>query len=324
MRPSIPIALGCAAALALPLAAAPAQAAPERRTYLIEPSGPAADDVYPEGIATRGRNFFVGSTTDGTIYRGNLPRPAARPFLPGGEDGRASAIGLKVDDGKLFVAGGATGRFFIYGIGSRDLVGAFRVSPPPSTSAPTFINDAAVAPDGSVYITDSVRPVLYRIGPRQYETDGVRRLQVFLDFTGTALEYTAGFNVNGIAASADGRFLVLAKSNTAELFRVRVRDGQVRRIDLQGGSVAGDGLVLTGRRLYAVERVGDLGRVVKIRLSEDLRSGRIVRRVTDPTFDDPTTAAIADNRLLVVNSQFGERAAGETPDPFTVSSIPLP
>ena len=41
---------------------------------------------------------------------------------------------------------------------------------------------------------------------------------------------------------------------------------------------------------------------------------------TDPSFEGPTTAAIAGNRLLVVNSQF----SGPGTPPFTVSSIPLP
>lgn len=323
MRPLAVSAALTAAALAVTVAA-PVHAAPPRTSYLIKPTGPAADAVFPEGVATQGRSFFVGSTTDGTIYRGNLSRPAARPFLLGGRGGRTSAIGLKADGGKLFVAGGDTGRFFIYDIRSRDRVGAFRVAPRPSASAPTFLNDVAVAPDGSAYVTDSQRPVLYRVGPRQYDTDGVRTLRVFRDFTGSRLQYTPGFNVNGIAVSADGRFLVLAKSNTSDLYRVRISDGQVRRIDLGGQSVSGDGLVLAGRVLYAVERVGDVGRVVKIRLSDNLRSGTVVRRVTRASFDDPTTAALTNGRLLVVNSQFGERTAGEAPDPFTVSSIRRP
>ena len=44
-----------------------------------------------------------------------------------------------------------------------------------------------------------------------------KRLRVFKNFTGTALEYTDGFNVNGIATSGNGKFLVLAKSNTSGL-----------------------------------------------------------------------------------------------------------
>jgi hypothetical protein len=96
------------------------------------------------------------------------------------------------------------------------------------------------------------------------------------------------------------------------------------RVDLGGELVAGDGLVLDGRTLYAVERQGDVGYVVEIDLDRRLASGEVDDRVSHPTFDDPTTAALVGRSLLVVNSQFGERAAGEEPDPFTVSRIPTP
>ena len=324
MRPAVPLAL-TAAALAVAVAA-PVHAAPARTSYLIQPTGAADDAVYPEGVAaTRGSTFFVGSTTDGTIYRGRLSKPNVKPFLPGGEDGRTMAVGMKVHEGKLFVAGGATGRFFIYEIDSMDLLGSFQVEPAASETAPTFLNDVAVAPNGAAFVTDSVRPVLYRVGPRQHGTDGVRTLKVFRDFTsGTPLKYEEGFNVNGIAVSEDGRYVVLTQTNTGELFRVRISDGQVRKINLDGASVGGDGLVLTGSLLYAVEWAGDVGRIVKIRLNEELTSGRVLKRVAKPSFDDPTTAAIAGNRMLVVNSQFGARSAGEAPGPFTVSSIRIP
>lgn len=319
-RPLAPLSLAAAAALTVALAA-PALASPVREPYLIDPSGPAADAVFPEGVAADTRYFYVGSTTDGTVYRGELGGAGATAFLPGGQDGRTAAIGLKVSDGLLLVAGGGTGRFFVYDVASGALVGSFQV---PATGAATFLNDAAVAPDGSVYISDSVRPVLYRIPAGGYATDGVETLEVFRDFTGTALQYRAGFNVNGIAATPDGKHLVLAQSNTRTLYRLEVSTGEVQAIDLGGATVSGDGLVLRGRTLYAVERAGEDGRIVEIRLSGDLSSGRLHGLTRDPSFDDPTTAAIARGRLLVVNSQFGERSAGVTPDPFTVSSIGVP
>ena len=159
-----------------------------------------------------------------------------------------------------------------------------------ATGAPTFLNDAVVAPDGSVYITDSQRPVLYRIGPDDYATDGVETLAVFLDFTGTALQYVpTGFNVNGIAATPDGRYLVLAQSNTGQLYRVeRGRPAGVSRSTSGGASVSGDGLVLRGRTLYAVERQRSGGAtVVEIRLSGDLGSGTVLSRTTDPIVRRP-------------------------------------
>ena len=116
-----------------------------------------------------------------------------------------------------------------------------------------------------------------------------------------------GFNVNGIAPRQTASPSCWRKSNTGKLYRVALPTRQVSEIDLGGGAVAGDGLVLRGHTLYAVERQGEEGFIVTIRLSHDLARGTVVSRTTDPTFDDPTTAAIARGRLLVVNSQFGER-----------------
>jgi hypothetical protein len=296
--------------------AAPAAAAPVRDSYLLKPVGPAADPIFPEGIATDGRQYFVGSTTDGTVYRGTLAGRVAAPFLPGGEDDRTSLTGLKVDGGQLLAAGAATGRFFVYDIDSRELDGSYQVQPAPSTGQPSFLNDEVVTPDGSVYITDSNRPFLYRVGPDRGR-DGVEPLEVFLDFTGTPLQYTAGY-------------LVLAKSNTQDLYRVDLATKAVSKIDLGGALVAGDGLVLDGTTLYAIERQTvagqpeQVGFVVKIALSADLGLGTVVSRTTDASLDDPTTAALTGGRLLVVNSQFGERGGVGTLEPFRVSSLPQP
>lgn len=292
-------------------------------TYVLDPQGRADADIYPEGVAAQGNRFYVGSTTDGTVYRGELGDPVATPYLPGGEDGRTSAIGMKVDGRTLFVAGGATGRVFAYDLATRELTGSWRVTDP--DGAPTFLNDLVVTRRGDVYVTDSQRPVLYRIDARERRTDGVAVLPTFLDLTGTPLQYEPGFNVNGVVATRDSRSLVLAQSNTGRLFRVALRDRTVTPIDLGGASVSGDGLVLDGRTLYAVERQGDVGYVVTVELDRGLVSGDVVGRTSDPTFDDPTTAApVGRDSLLVVNSQFGERSAGQTPGTFTVSRVPAP
>ena len=82
--------------------------------------------------------------------------------------------------------------------------------------------------------------------------------------------------------------------------------------------------MLNKRTLYAVERQGDVGYIVKIRVGKKLRHGTVLSRTTFASFNDPTTAALVRSRLLVVNSQFGERSAGVEPGPFTVSNVPAP
>jgi len=310
-------------ATALPgLAAPPFDPGPFRSTtYRLVPAGAAVDGIFPEGITVSGRRFYVGSTADGTIYRGRLGGTRAFPFLAGGRDNRTSVTGMKVSDGVLYVAGAATGRVFAYNLANRRLVGSWQVA---QTGAPTFLNDIAIGTNGAVYVTDSARPVLYRIRPGRLTTNGVRPLPVFVDYTGSPLQYTTGNNVNGLATTADGRFVLLSQSNLGRIFRVRLSDKAITRVRLGGATVAGDGLVLSGRTLYAIERQGAVGYVVKTRLGPNWGGGTVTSRTTYAAFTDPTTAARVGRRLLVVNSQFSVRASGNAPAPFTVANVPVP
>jgi Cu-Zn family superoxide dismutase len=312
------LALSAAVALTASPAAAGADAARggdrQRPTSYVLPG----EAVFPEGIAfhRRTRSFFVSSTIDGTIFRGTLREPTASVFLPPGEDGRTTAIGLKAHRNRLYVAGGGTGKMWVYDIRSREMIASFDNDLPA-----TFVNDVVVTRTGDAYFTDSLSPYLYRVARSD---DGALRFERFLDFTGSPLVYTTGFNLNGIAASRDGRFLVVVQSNTGRLFRIEVATRRVREIDLGGVRLtAGDGLLLEGRTLYVVRNA--LEQIVEVRLGRNLRRGRVVSTTTDPSFAFPTTIARAGGRLLVVNSQFDRRAPGLAPElPFTVSAIRVP
>jgi Cu-Zn family superoxide dismutase len=276
--------------------------------------------VFPEGVAFRPStgDFFVSSTSDGTIFRGNLRLGAAQPFLQGRSDGRTAATGLRVDDGRgrLFVSGAATGQMFIYNLQDGALIGSFKTA-----RTPTFINDVAVVPTGDAYFTDSQSPVLYHVW---VGSDGKPVFEEWLDFTGTALQYQQGFNVNGIDATADGRYLIVVQSNTGKLFRIDTSSKAVVEINLGGQALNnGDGILLDGRTLYVVRN--QQGLIVKVQLAEDFASGTVVSSTSDPSLAYPTTIAKAGDRLLVVNSQFNKRGEGLTPVlPFSISSIPIP
>jgi len=303
------------------LISAPASSAPHgapaekpRPTSYVLPG----DAVFPEGIAFQQSTgyFFVSSTTDGTIFRGHVKDEMTEVFLPGGADGRTTAIGLEVDrDGNLFVAGGGTGKMFVYDTETKKLLASFSVP----TGSPTFINDVAVAKDGSAYFTDSQRPFLYRVAP---DGSGGFTFERWIDFTNTALVYQTGFNLNGIEATPDGKYLIVVQSNTGKLFRITIATKEVVEIDLGGETVqSGDGLLLRGHALYVVRNA--VNQIVKVRLAGGYASGEIVSTTTDPSFITPTTIAEARGRLLVVNSQFSNRQ-GTPVLPFTVSSIRIP
>jgi sugar lactone lactonase YvrE len=290
------------------------------------------DARFPEGIAADNESgaFYVSSVADGSIYRGNVNSSNAELFLRGGpaqEDGRTSATGLKLDDGRLFVAGAGTGKVFIYNASSGDLIRSFDAQ-----GAAGFLNDLAINPQtGDAYITDSFVPTLWRISGGQ--------LEEWLDLddppnqSSDPIPYTPGFNLNGIVATPDGRYLLTVQSNTGNLYRIDTQTKQVTQVDLgddlgDEGLSNGDGLVLTGNTLYVIRNQGI---ITKISLGNNLRSGEVVEpNIPVPFPDDfPTTGALVGGRLLVVNSQFntkGGPVGGTTPPeiPFTVSAMAAP
>lgn len=297
--------------LATLVAAGAAAADPRPSSYTLP-----GNTVFPEGVAFQPAtgNFFVSSTGDGTIFRAHVSEPTASVFLAGGGDGRMVAVGLEVDGSRLYAADGGPllggrCRVYVYDTGTRALLVRLATEP-----LNCFLNDVATTKTGDAFVTDSFRPVLWRIPAN------LGSIERWLDLTKTPFQYQDGFNANGIVATDDGTFLVVSQSNARKLFRIDLQTRQVLQITTDE-PVGGDGLVLQGRTLYAVEN----NQIVKVELSDDLTSGIVVSRTSDSSFNSPTTNAIARGRMLVVNSQFGARFSGQPPVlPFTVSSIAIP
>lgn len=273
--------------------------------------------VYPEGVAydPSTGDFYVGSTQSGTVYRGNVRDGPGEleVFLPGGTNGRTSVTGMKVDTyGRLFIAGRNTGRAFVYDTASGELIKA--LTTPPSNN--TLINDVTVTEDAA-YFTDSFRPVLFRV---PLTPEDVGEMEAWLNLRETIVPHGNGFNLNGVAATADGRDLLTVHFDTGRLYRVNIRTKEVIEVDLGGTRLTtGDGLWLENTTLYVVRE--NPASVVTVELSADLASGLPTATLTHPSFSLPTTLAKYGERLLIVNSQLD----GTPPElPFSVTSLTLP
>jgi sugar lactone lactonase YvrE len=247
------------------------------------------NNFQPEGIAISEKGtFYVGSIPTGAIYRGSVKTGQGEIINPGGS-GRAS-IGVELDDGKLFVAGGGTGKGFVYSARSGDLL-ATHTFFTPTAPGQTFVNDVAIA-RGGAYFTDSIRQFLYRVG-----RGGVTAIPLTGD-----IQYVAGFNVNGIEAARDGKALIIVQSNLGKLFKVNPRSGVAREITLNEPVTNGDGLLLDGKTLYVVQNFNN--RVAVVKLDRRLSSGRVVTHITDPDFDVPTTIDDFGKAIFAVNGRF--------------------
>ena len=260
------------------------------------------DGFQPEGIAIEGGQFYVGSIPTGAIYRGDVKSGEGSVLVPG-RAGRA-AIGIDVHKNLIFAAGGSTGKAFVY-----DAETGADVAELALTSADTFVNDVVVTKDAA-WFTDSLNQVLYRAAlAADGKPTGQAGVQT-VPLTGD-IRFQEGFNTNGIDATPNGKRLVIVQTNTGQLFTVDPASGSTLEIDLGGDSVMnGDGVLLAGRRLYVVQNQQNT--IAVIRLKGNLTSGRVVRRITSPDFDVPTTIARQGRWLYAVNARFGTEPTPET------------
>jgi hypothetical protein len=266
-------------------------------------SVPLPNDFAPEGIATgAGNTFYAGSLKDGDVYRGDLRTGRGAIFVdaPAGR----SAVGMKVETGRhrLWVAGGPTGHAYVYDTRT----GTTRADITLTTTASTLINDVVVTRHGA-YFTDSFNPVLYKVPISRSGRLGTPRT---ITLSGPAATIREGEpNLNGITATRDGSRLIVGHSALGAMIVVNPANGTSRTIQISGGTITPgtpDGILLLGRSLWVVENFAE--RLVEIRLSPDLKRGRISTVITDDDvhglFRVPTTVAAGGDRLAVVNGRF--------------------
>jgi sugar lactone lactonase YvrE len=256
----------------------------------------------PEGITVGdGDTFYVGSIPTGAVYRGDLRSGKGATFVPGAA-GRA-AIGIEHDRGRLFVAGGPTGKAFVYNARTGALIRELQLS----AGGTTFVNDVVVT-KRAAYFTDSNQAVLYRVALSKNGAPAATATS--LPLTGD-FQLVGGFNLNGIDATPDGKRLVVVQSATGKLFRVVASTGVTRAVDLGGAVMTnGDGLLLRGRTLYVVQN--QVNRIAVLTLGKDLTSGRLTRTITNPGFDVPTTIDRHGTRVYAVNARFNTPAGPST------------
>ena len=261
-------------------------------------SRPAPEIVLPgasstEGIAGgRGATFFAGDLFRGDIFRGNFQRGTAKLFIDA-PDGR-QATGMALDPARrlLFVAGVFTGQAYVYDSGTRATVASYQFATPQAS----VINDVAVTKRGA-WFTDSKQAKLFFVPISRAGRPGPSKT---LELSGPAADTSGDFNLNGIRATDGGETLIVAHSANGTLHTVDTRTGKSARI--AGISVPGvDGIVLKGRRLWAVQNGN---RVTRIRLSPRLRAGVVERVLTSERFQTPATATRYGRWLAVVNAKF--------------------
>jgi len=295
-------------------AAAPAEAAPDAlRTYVVP-----GENVAPFGVDVFAGRLYVSGAYNGVVYRGDVRHRRVSVLV--GRDVTGGSNAVKATPTRLLVTHNGEGppRLSVYKRGTGQLVATFSTG-----RIDSFLPFVAVTPDGDAYVAEanSSDPALFRIpaAALEHHRAGIQPLQVFRSLRNTPIDTAPGeYNPRGLVATPDGRYLILGNRGVGGLFRVRLSDKQVTRIDTHGADLSeGFGLALTQSRvLYVARPFNDL--VAEIRLSSDYSSGRLVSQTHNPRFNGPIGIAIAGDRLLAANF------LADPSKPFTVVSIPLP
>lgn len=179
----------------------------------------------------------------------------------------------------------------------------------PDSSVPHLLGDVVLAPDGSVYATDSRTPAIYRVAATP----------------GAVLERVGWWHddwvsLQGLAFTPDGRTAWVADW-TVGLYHVDLASGTVTPIESDDAtfSLGVDGLYAIGdRQLVALQNGIAPPRAVRFDL--DPSGTRIVGSVVLdrhlPVAIEPTLGVLIDGALLyVANSPWGLYGPGGAPDP---------
>jgi hypothetical protein len=142
---------------------------------------PLPTGFQPEGIVSgRGSEFFVGSLGNGDIFRGDYRTGEGEVLSTEGEP----AVGLSYDQRSdhLFVAGGGTGKAFVYDARTGETDATYQFTDPQSATPGSFVNDVVVTREAAYFtdsfrVSDAGRAFLYRVplgpGGRLPEQDAV-------------------------------------------------------------------------------------------------------------------------------------------------------
>jgi sugar lactone lactonase YvrE len=248
-------------------------------------------DLIPEGITHDPVDdvFYVTS-----IYRRKVVRidrtGRVTDFTTEGQDGMLSGLGVHVDPQRrlLWVASSPApemrgftpeleGRSVLlaYDLRDRRLVRKIEHG---SKETPSFLNDFAILPDGSLLITDTVRHDVARLGP---EATAVEAWLPDLRFP------------NGIVLAEDPRYVYVA--DFRGITRVTIADRATQKLESPKLLNGIDGLAMHRGRLLGIQNAIGKARVLRI------ADGSVeILESKNALFELPTTGVVVGDELWFI------------------------
>ena len=254
------------------------------------------NDVYVTAISYSPNPVLLGA-----IWKGDLLTGEGDILAP--PDGTPS-VGIKFDarTNWLFVCKpfGAN----IVNASSGDIVHQSFFADPAA-----LINDVVVTKEAA-YFTDSNNPRIYKLPLLPNGQLGGPAEEIPLP----GFQYVFdpaffGINMNGIAASPNGRYLIVNNMTTGIFYRIDTQDDySTQAIDIPNQVPEyfqwGDGLLLDGKDLYVCQNLPN--KIAVMHLAPNFLSGEFVKDITSMDFNEPATIADKGSHIYAVNAYFFE------------------
>ena len=275
--------------------------------------------------------FLVGSVVDGRILRVTREGKVSTLVKPDKENGLWGVFDIKVDAerGEFWVSSAAVQQYKDFkkddagqsGLFRFDLkTGQFKKRYPASTREPHSLANLALAKDGTIYVADSIKPVILRL------EEGAAQPEPFL-----ASPYFV--SIRGIALTDNDQKLYIADHERGVVM-VNLKDKAATPLavldNLNLGGI--DGLYVWQNHLVLIQNGILPQRVVRLELAKDGIQVANVRplQVAHPQFDLPNFGAVVGDELFFfANSHWpvigvrGALAPGQTAKPVTVLKLSL-
>ncbi|HVZ04539.1 hypothetical protein [Hyphomicrobium sp.] len=285
------------------------------------------NSVYPESVAAGpDGTLYSSSLASGGVFRAKPGAATAEQWIkPGAFDSR-STFGVLVNEktGMLLVCSNDVSSLgvpgpssvkgsFIKGFDLATGEGKLSVALPKEGS---ICNDFAIAPDGSIFVTNSSAPQILRLKP------GRSKFEIWLE-SSDFNQPKEGAGLDGIAFGGDGNLYVDTYAN-GEFFRVDVKDGvagKVTKLKTSRPLKFADGLRSTGDNTFIMaEGGGSIDRVV-------VKGDEATIETIKDGLAGPTSVALVGKAYWAPEGQLShlfDPKSGPPQLPFQIVKVPAP
>ncbi len=279
-----------------------------------------------EGITCRAAtgDTFFGDVRRRCVWQ-RRPDGSVRRFSPA-DAGLFGVFGLAVDEARGSLWAATTAVPEMEGSSPADLMRAALVefaladgrvrrrAALPADGAKHVLGDLAIAADGTVFATDSLAPVIWRLPPGAAQPE-------------RWLESEEFYSLQGVAITRDGRTLLVSDYGNG-LFAIDRSTRAVRQLATPPDTtlIGLDGIALVSDDfIVGVQNGTDPRRVVRLRI--DLAAGRVCRLEVlergHPAMADPTLGTLVDGRFVFVGNSGWDRFAARNADTAEPRAVPV-